>query len=169
MPTTVQFIMTSAHDIQRRQNGSLIYVPAIPSRAGLYIIDHNGFYIGTSRDLKERFQARLAALWELGVDPPPPDEMNIELYRIEVGGTSTAPDDNGRCEINVQTGPMWVRTIIDVEHLLIRIFTEDFNQNIRNSEKWQNLFYNPFPDALVWSVADGSGTYTGRIAYNGSL
>ncbi|HEY0264166.1 MAG TPA: hypothetical protein VGC07_06560 [Granulicella sp.] len=168
MPTTVEFQRTSTHTIQPRPGGGLRYVPSIPANPRLYVINNNGPYIGTSTNVKARFAPRKHVLWEMGVNPA---GILIEIFRISIGGTPTTVNDLGQCSVDVEAAVnVWVTAIVDVEQLLIRIYTQVYGVNVRNTAKWQNAFVNPFPDALDWSIADGNGIVAnGQIAYNGSL
>jgi hypothetical protein len=165
MPTTLHFLMTSNHTIVPALLGGIRYQPAMPNLARLYIINNNGPYVGTTTSVQGRFNPRLDVLWEMGIDQNELNNINIDVLRIEIGGNAAPPDNYGDSFINVWTGGQWVLTVVDVEHLMMRILTQVAGVNVRNTQKWNNLFTNPFPDRLDWSIRD----INNGIVANGSI
>ncbi len=154
MATNVHFLTTSSHTVVPGLFGGLRYQPAIPNQPRLYIINNNGPYVGTSTNVQGRFNPRLDALWEMGIDQNELNNILIEILRIEIGGHAAPPDNYGDSFINVWTGGQWVLTAVDVEHLMLRILTQVAGVNVRNTQKWNNPFDNPFPDRLNWFIID---------------
>jgi hypothetical protein len=165
MPTTVRFLQTSSHTIVPALLGGIRYQPAIPNQARLYVIINNDPYVGTSTNVQGRFDPRLDTLWEMGIDQNELNNIVIEIYRIEIGGHAAPPDNYGDSFINVWTGGQWVLTAVDVEQLLLRIFTQVAGVNVRNTQKWNTPFANPFPDRLDWSIWD----LAANLVVNGSI
>lgn len=165
MPTNVHFLMTSNHAIVPGLLGGIRYQPAIPNQARLYVINNNGPYVGTSTNVQARFNPRLDALWEMGIDQNELNNIGIDILRIEIGGHAAPPDNYGDSFINVWDGGQWVLTAVDVEHLMLRILTQVAGVNVRNTQKWNNPFANPFPDRLDWLIRD----INNNVIANGSI
>jgi len=101
----------------------------------------------------------------MGIDEDELNNILIEIFRIEIGGNAAPPDNYGDSFINVWNGGQWEEIVVDVEHLLIRIITQIAGTDVRNTQKWQNPFDNPFPDRLNWYIVDRNN----QVTRNGSI
>ncbi|MEM9556019.1 MAG: hypothetical protein AAGC60_17315 [Acidobacteriota bacterium] len=128
-------------------NGYVKWSPAFQQSSRLYIIHNTAtnrpYYIGTTKNLKGRFDPRADVCRELGFASA--NSMNgVTAIRVQmsmmVHGNrnyqNKTPGDNG------MVGPF------DAEHLLIRTFVSQKNQAIRNMHKAVSRFTNPTPRTL---------------------
>jgi predicted GIY-YIG superfamily endonuclease len=143
MATAITFDCKNTHAV-RVNAGIVTASPAIPSTAGLYIIrnsdDANTVYVGTSSDLKARFNARLEVYRESGFTQGVLDKVFIYQVKIKVDDTGKAVDNLGQVYAGGAT--------FDVEHLLIRSIIAKANKTVRNVAKWGVLFANPLRERL---------------------
>lgn len=106
-------------------NGTVF--PAFTSSSRLYVIyDGNGapsVYVGTATDVQDRFYTRLSAIRELNISQAHLNNIFVAIVQIEIDGVFYPPHNNG-----ISNG-------VDVEHLLIRIYSQLINANIRNLVK----------------------------------
>jgi hypothetical protein len=142
MATSVTFDYKNTHAV--KNNGNVTASPAIPATAGLYIIrnqdDANAVYVGTSSDLKTRFNARLEVYRETGFSQTVLDKVFFYQIKIKVDDAGKSVDNLGQ----VST----IGGAIDVEHLLIRSILMKANKSVRNITKWNLAFVNPLPERL---------------------
>ena len=139
----------------------LQYGMALPHRPRLYVI-HNThlptqYYIGSTGNLHDRFQPRLAACNEVGLTQN--DLTHIHVYTIEIWcrldgqgpeQPSQGPGNEGRV--------VWRSLLIDVEHILIRTFLQGFGCQLRNTGKtgpYQHVVAIQGP--LCWQLHDQAG------------
>lgn len=157
MPVQIGFFLKSSHTIVEKPYG-LVYQPAIPKAARLYCYDNGDTcYIGTSENVQQRCDGRLAALWEAGVRGNQLVDTTVDIYQIVIDGKAAPPDDLGR-SVAKKGGQVPMNTEVDVEQLLIRIFvSEGMERKLRNTTKWRNPFDNPFAAKLQWFLVDPDG------------
>ncbi|MEM9556022.1 MAG: hypothetical protein AAGC60_17330 [Acidobacteriota bacterium] len=122
-------------------DGLVTWSPAFPRLSRLYVIHNSAtarrYYIGTTKDLKERFDPRAAACRELGFAAA--NSMNgVTAIRVQMSLKADGKQDyqNKTPGDNGMVGPF------DAEHLLIRTFVSRENRNLRNITLANTPFIN---------------------------
>ncbi len=125
----------------------------------LYVIrshqTHRPFYIGTAQNLRQRFEERLRVCRELGFNQGDLNPIVVYVVQIKIDGASAPPDNLG------------LAGGIDVEHLLIRTYTQRIGAAVRNITKSGQPFVN-VNAGLNWSLINVCGItgFGGPYAYH---
>ncbi|MEO0387212.1 MAG: hypothetical protein AAF281_06735 [Pseudomonadota bacterium] len=155
MPRNVTFHYKS-HHTYTKQNGYIFPAPALPRASRLYVIYNSGkdrhpYYIGTAQDVQHRFDTRSKAIRDLGIKNDELARIQIAVVQILVNGRATTPGKTG------------VAGGIDVEHLLIRIYSQIGNFGLRNMSKtgiFSNVAFRRLDYYFTWDAGlDFSGFY----------
>lgn len=132
----IEFIVDSIVSYDTDQYGRVVLSPALPATGRLYVAwskyHLKQAYVGTSGNVQQRFDHRVAALNEAGVVPTTLKDNFVYTVRIVLNGQPVTPDDTGKA------GPMGSE--IDVEHLLIRMYFKWYGIGLRNTQKWDKEF-----------------------------
>ncbi|MEP1307694.1 MAG: hypothetical protein ABJK11_09985 [Balneola sp.] len=157
MKIRVTYEVTDKITVQLTNYGLYKYSKSFPKAGRLYIIENQAtkrtYYIGTSQDIKERFNSRIRSMTEFGFSDN--QLISISIYVIQVYSKigrqllkPAPPNDSGKSTV--------YRIRLDVEKLLIVTATKFFGQNVRNANKFDS-FKNPYDQELVWEFNDTKG------------
>ena len=148
MGTKVEFIKKSEHKL-KYDKGDISIKPALSNDSSLYVIYNNStdreVYVGTAKEVKDRFKQRTEALREWGFKESQIEKIKIYVIQIKVNGDSSTPGDKGVTKENV-----------DVEKLLIRTYIEKRNKKVRNVDK-TTAFINRVDSRLEWELKGFEG------------
>ncbi len=150
MTTHVEFDYISTHVITYG-GGYVAYYPSIQKAARLYVIYNEStdrpLYVGTATDAKERFESRIRGLREFGFSDGQLQKIFIMIVQIKIDNKFTPPDNFGMAGDN---------PAIDVEHLLVRTYTEKINKASRNIDKASKKFKNETGGKLTWTLTNST-------------
>lgn len=152
----VEYIIENIHSIAD-DNGFISYSPALREDSRLYII-HNPkaarqFYIGTSVNVKQRFEGRLDALRDCGLQNML-SEIVIVTVQIKINTKFCPPGTRG---ISMDKNS---NTNIDVEHILIRSYIKNFGL-VNNTNK-----VGPFSNKLGQAINCTFSVHDKKIPLN---
>ena len=147
MPIAIDFDYVSTHTVQKAA-GYISVVPALPQSSRLYVIHHTlantyPYYIGTATNIQSRFTERLRTVREFGFRNNEIVNVSIAIVQIFVDGNPRPP------------GNLGISAGIDVENLLIRLYTRQ-NNGVRNIAKLAP-FVNNHGQRLDCSLNNNAG------------
>jgi hypothetical protein len=149
MPTNIDFIYDSTHDVRLDNNGLVNAVPALINQGRLYVI-HNPstqrhYYIGTANDLQARFAERMQICREMGfTNLGQLDQITIFVIRLVINNQAVQPDNQGMAQA------------IDVEALLIRTYISRVGVPVRNVHKSNQPFVNTTGQPIHWRLINNA-------------
>jgi hypothetical protein len=156
----INFKHESFHHFQGNGIGDFEITPPLANVPGLYIIENNGefnsrkYYIGTTIQLKKRFDDRIAVLRELSLEQDSTGDKIIHIISIYITGNPNViinPNREGEIKFRFNNHDY----TIDAETLLIATYTRILNLNILNIDKTKKIIVNNNPIVLNWNFVGG--------------
>ncbi|GHD55351.1 hypothetical protein [Jeongeupia chitinilytica] len=130
----VTFTIDSVSNFTATGTGMIGMAPALAAQGRLYVI-YSGthtrpFYIGTSGNVQQRFQNRVAAMNDAGIVAATLQNSFVFTIRVTINNINHQPNDLG------------IANGIDVEKLLLRLYHVHYQAAFRNTAKWSTAFAN---------------------------